>query len=54
MILVVRKFFVYDVDEKIIELGVKVLYSVRKVGLLDLWVYCCKYDIISIYVDYDN
>lgn len=54
VILVARKFFVYDVDEKIIELGVKVPHSVRKAGLPDLWVHCCKYDIISIHADYDN
>lgn len=36
VILVARKFFVYDVDDKIIELGVKVPHSVRKAGLPDL------------------
>lgn len=36
VILVARKFFVYDVDDKIIELSVKVPHSVRKAGLPDL------------------
>lgn len=30
------KFFVYDVDDRIIELGVKVPHSIRKAGLPDL------------------